>query len=275
MAARAAQRALALEDSPAAWAVLARIRFLYEWDWPGARDGFERAARGDAVPCGVLVAYARFLSAASEPERALDTLHRAGGCDAATVLHQEGWIQYRARRYGDAKRAFAASAEAGPPGHGPESWGSWNRFLILLVNHHRGATVEAAEDALAIMRRNGAPAHDVARAARAPAGTFVPLFLRGSIRWTRSAAERRPIPPTQLAMLHAAVGEDEAALEILARAARDRAPSLAYSLGDPLFDGLRPHPRFRDLVRRVAPHLLPRAAGERSVLLADASAALR
>jgi DNA-binding winged helix-turn-helix (wHTH) protein len=272
-AARAAQQALALEDSPAAWAVVAKVRFLYEWDWPGARDAFDRATQGDAAACGVGQLYARFLSASGDHQRALDVLRGAAGRDAATLLHEEGWIHYRARRYAEAKRAFVESAAAGPAGGGPESWGAWNRFLVLLVNHHRGATAEAAEDALAIMRHNGAPADHVESAARAPARMFVPRFLRGSIRWTRSAAERRPIPPTQIAMLHAAVGEDDAALDLLTLAARDRAPALAYSLGDPLFDRLRPLPRFRSLVRRVAPHLLPSTSGEGWVVVADASSA--
>jgi DNA-binding winged helix-turn-helix (wHTH) protein len=271
-AGRAAQQALALDESAGAWAVLGRVRYLYEWDWAGARQAFERATRKGEVPSGVLLAHARFLSASGEHDRALATLRQIRDGDRARLLHEEGWIQYRARRLGDASRAFSASAAAGPSGGGPESWGSWNRFLILLLNHHRGATQDAAEDALAIMRRNGAPPDQVAAAARAPAGPFVATFLRGSIRFTRSAAERQPIPPTQLAMLHTAVGEHDVALDILARAADARAPSLARSLGDPLFDGLRHDPRFRSLVRRVAPHLLPPADRPRPVFMADASA---
>jgi hypothetical protein len=267
----AAQQALALDESPGAWAVLGRVRYLYEWDWAGARQAFERATRKAEVPSGVLLAHARFLSASGEHHRALEALRRIREGDRALLLHEEGWIQYRARRMGDASRAFAASAAAGPPGEGPESWGSWNRFLILLLNHHRGATQDAAQDALAIMRRNGVPPDRVAAASRAPAGPFVATFLRGSIRFTRSMAARRPIPPTQLAMLHTAVGEHDAALDILDRAADARAPSLAWSLGDPLFDGLRHDRRFRSLVRRVAPHLLPPADRPRPVFMADVS----
>jgi len=47
------------------------------------------------------------------------------------------------------------------------------------------------------------------------------------------------------------LGEPERALLWLQFAYRQRDPGLVYLAADPLFDGVRPDPRFQDLTRRV------------------------
>jgi Flp pilus assembly protein TadD len=94
------------------------------------------------------------------------------------------------------------------------------------------------------------------------------------VAWTYAAAGRRgparraldslltlrrsrPVDATELAILYIAVGDTSAALKSLEDAYVDRQAGLAYVLGDgePMFDGLRGHVRFRQLRLRAGfPH---------------------
>ncbi len=53
------------------------------------------------------------------------------------------------------------------------------------------------------------------------------------------------------ALAYMRLGEPERALLWLQFAYRQRDPGLVYLAADPLFDGVRPDPRFQDLTRRV------------------------
>jgi hypothetical protein len=69
-------------------------------------------------------------------------------------------------------------------------------------------------------------------------------------------AEAGRIPPTRLAAAHVALGENDAALDWLERAAGEHDPEIVYMLRNPEFDALRGDRRFRAL--EAGMHKLPR-----------------
>ena len=85
--------------------------------------------------------------------------------------------------------------------------------------------------------------------------------MRGSLRLLERAAEKEYVSPVRFAELHAALGEEEQALRWLARAAAERAPALAYSAADPVFDRLRGKPGFPRLLPLRPPAATPGPLG--------------
>jgi len=55
----------------------------------------------------------------------------------------------------------------------------------------------------------------------------------------------------ELAIIHAALGEQDLAFRQLERSYQDHQPHLANLRVDPLLDPLRSDPRFRELVRKM------------------------
>lgn len=66
-----------------------------------------------------------------------------------------------------------------------------------------------------------------------------------------SKYEREPMPPRCLAMLHAATGDDDRALEWLEKAFEARDSGLFWLRVMPVYDSLRSHPRFQEMLRRL------------------------
>jgi serine/threonine-protein kinase len=63
--------------------------------------------------------------------------------------------------------------------------------------------------------------------------------------------QRTYLPPQLIAVIHAALGEREQAMEGLWRAYADRSSPLMWIKGDPWLDSLRADPRFAALLRRL------------------------
>ncbi|HEU0107424.1 MAG TPA: winged helix-turn-helix domain-containing protein [Vicinamibacteria bacterium] len=263
-----AERALALEEVADSHLVRGTALFLYDWDREEARRAFERAVMLEPRANLPLVAYARLLSASGEHRAAMEAIGRAEAlnpsCDI--VVHEAGWVLYRARRYVEAIRKFERSAELGPPRFTDEvSWRKLNRFRILLVHLQMGSRDAAGEDARAIAQLAGAAPAVMAALRAAPPEEALRRVLRTSVRLLSQHAEREYVSPVRRAELHAALGEDDEALRWLVQAARDRAPALASSIADPIFDGLRARPAFQWIADRVAG-----GSGPRPSLVAEA-----
>src|SRR5262249_46952312 len=64
-------------------------------------------------------------------------------------------------------------------------------------------------------------------------------------------SKREYVMPLLFAWVHAALGETDAAFEWLERAYEDRDPFLTMAKVVPVFDKLRPDPRFDRLLRRM------------------------
>jgi DNA-binding winged helix-turn-helix (wHTH) protein/Tfp pilus assembly protein PilF len=261
-----AERALALEDVADSHLVLGTALFFYEWDREHARREFERAIELEPSANVPWMAYARLLSAGGEYGAATRAIARAEAlgpsCDLA--VHEAGWVHYRGRRYVEAIRKFERAATLGPPRSSDGvSWRKLNRFRVFMAHLLMGATAAAAEDAREIVRLSDPGPEVLARFLSLGDREANERLMRGSLRILARAAEKEYVSPVRFAEMYAALGEDEEALGWLARAAEERAPALAYSAGDPVFDRLRGRSGFPRLVALRPP---PAAVGPLRVL---------
>ncbi len=241
----AALKALALDPTLAdAHASLGDQLCVYDWDASAAEREFRRAielnpslANAHYFYANCLVAHGRLAEALAEARRAheLDPLNP----DVATGLP---WALYVARRYDEAIAEQQKSLDLEP--------GSAHAHMLLaLPLAGKGSYAEALAEA----RKMAALAGD--------APNFAGIFgyvagragERAEAQRILTALERRPPGNTAfaIALVHLGLGNNEQALRWLQAAYEERAEWLVLVTPAPLFDSLRPDPRFSALMRKV------------------------
>jgi tetratricopeptide (TPR) repeat protein len=68
----------------------------------------------------------------------------------------------------------------------------------------------------------------------------------------KEESKNRPVSPLAMAVIHAGLGENEQAIDLLEKSLEQGDADLLYFLGvQPTWDGLRSEPRFQALLRRI------------------------
>jgi tetratricopeptide (TPR) repeat protein len=67
----------------------------------------------------------------------------------------------------------------------------------------------------------------------------------------RLSTPKEPMPAQERALVYIGMRDYDKAFETLEEVYRDRFAGLAFLTADPIYDGLRPDPRYADLARRV------------------------
>jgi tetratricopeptide (TPR) repeat protein len=241
----AAQRALELDPSLGdAHRAMALVR-MYYWDWPGAAAAFDRALATAPGAAETHCQYALYLVArgrcaeavvSAEHARALDPLSPMINNDLAFTL-------WTARRYGEAIDRYHLTLDLDP--HFMES----RRELGLL--HASLGDVDAA---LAELEKATSLARDI----ETLASLGYALALAGREREAHvlrleldAVRNTRHVESYAYALIYLGLGDHERALASLERAYHERSWQLLWLPSWPLFDPLRPAPRFRALIERL------------------------
>jgi serine/threonine-protein kinase len=244
----AIDRALALDPSLGeGHATLAALLSLYDWDWNAAGETFRRAAalspRSPTTwqwrAMHHLLPLGRFdeARAAIDRARSLDPLSMAIATSVGVVYHLAG-------DSAGAVRALRRASEL------DASFAMTYFFLggVLRDMGDTAGSIEAFDTAIAKsggtpeMTAGGAQAHaragDVARA----------RMLASELT---AAGARRHVAHSLFAQVHAALGDVDAAMSALERAADAREPELVMLGVRPAYASLRGNPRFAALRARV------------------------
>ncbi|MCZ6917823.1 MAG: protein kinase [Gemmatimonadetes bacterium] len=246
---RHAEAALQLDEGLAeAHAVLAGIRSMFDWDWPGAERAYRRALEVDRNSASARQWYAYHLSAMGRGTEAVGQARRGLELDPLNPMSRVVLADQlvNARRYVEAIEVLDHALELEP---------GFDRALELLEWIH--AHQERYDDAVALRVRRltgpGAqPGGDVAAgllrmayAADGPRG-----YLQWRLERLRREAEVRYVGPSAFAAIHTALGEADAAFEWLERALAAR-EGVAMLKVWPGYDPLRADPRFAELLERM------------------------
>jgi tetratricopeptide (TPR) repeat protein len=242
----AAVRAVAANpDVAEAQHAVGHLKWAFEWDWPAAEAAFRRAIDLDPSYSQVHLILAHLLSQTGRHAEAEPFMRRARELDPLNPLAYalSSQVAFQARDYAGAlqhaNRAIALDQE------------------FWIGHQMRGQALEAAGD------------HDLAlkalaTAARLSAQNSKPVSLTGYIlgRSGRTAEARdllgaleaasrqRYIPPYALALVHAGLGDADAAFEWLERAYAARDVHLMFLPVDAKWDQYRSDPRFGRLLAR-------------------------
>ena len=244
----AALRALALDPGLAdAHTALADVSFYYEWDWATAEAEYVRAIELTASSSYARTQYARLLSAAGRTDAARQQADQAVAIDPLTadVVLTAGLMAYYQRRYDEARGILQRVTVMDPRFPGAYR-------TLARIEEARGNIVDAIDFTdRAIRLSDSVQARAAALSLRAQAG-LRPQARQGLIQLkARLAAESRSLNPAHEAHVRLALGEREAALDLLAQAFESRDPAVLWIGVDPRLDPLRTDLRFQALLTRL------------------------
>ena len=249
----AVARALEL-DPNLAEAHVARgvLALFYEWDWESADRALHQAVQRNPNHPYAWFELANYLHAMGRIEEAAEARSRAVALDPLdarlpmilamdyVVLGKfdDALAQYERVRRLDPSNALTLGLGPSIP-VGP--------VRIFLA---RGHDAEAVEELLRVAALRGATPAEMA----AMREGFATSGMRGVWRGWLDMDLRQfggRIDPMRAASLWASAGDTTRALDWLERAYADRIPGLIFVRSDPVFAGLRSHPRFLRIIREM------------------------
>jgi non-specific serine/threonine protein kinase len=242
----AAALALSKDESLAeAHISTALVKELYDWDWKGAEQEFQRALELDPKSAAAYHWYGEFLAKMGRFDEAAQKLQRAQQLDSLSPMINAtlGWLYFVTHQYERATEQLKKTLDMDPNfaparrtlevvyaqrGMHREALAEWQKALTLAGNPELAASLE----------------HD-----------FTTSGYQGLLRdWNeglKAIAQGGYVSPYGIAQSHARLGEKAPALEWLARAYNERDSRLVALKVDPCFDALRSDPKFQDLLRRI------------------------
>jgi TolB-like protein/DNA-binding winged helix-turn-helix (wHTH) protein/Tfp pilus assembly protein PilF len=250
----AALQALHLDDSLAeAHTSLAFVEMHYEWDWPGSEKEFKRALELNPNYATAHQWYAVWLMAQGKTPAALEEERRAQEADPLSVIIKTDTAQLLvyAGDFDKAAQQAQRALEIAP---------DFPLAHIFLGEAYVGkqsypAAITEFQKALAISKGDAGALSELARTyalgGQRDKSEAILAILQKKLQNARDRGELA----IQVAALDTALGKDTQAFELLEEAYQNRVGSLILLNTTPVYQSLRPDPRFNDLIRRVG---LPR-----------------
>jgi TolB-like protein/Flp pilus assembly protein TadD len=244
----AAERALQLDPALGeAYASLGYVSCYYDWAWPASEAQYRRSvdltpryALGHHWYATLLTMVGRFDEAQREMEAARDLDSLSLSVNAAVAL-----MRFAARDFTtaiDQCRRVLDLDDCYPLAY------AWLALACGCVGRHDEATA-AAERVHALVPDSlqlvALAAYSQARAGQASAAERALDHLRA-----RSA--ERYVSPLHRAVIHIGLGQEDAAIGALEESARERSFNLLWPGVNPLFDPIRRHARFAELLKSAS-----------------------
>lgn len=243
----AALRAVQLDDSLAeAHTSLAAVLTDFNWDWRGADREYRRAIELNPNYATAHSWYAEQLSRMGRHEEAVAEARRALELDPVSIFGNMlvAWILYFARRYLEAIAQAKRTLELDP------DYATALRILGWACEE-TGSHDEAIRAHARASELTGGRPNFTAQLGRAYALAGRLAEARAILAALMETARESYVSALDFAIIHAALGEAEIALDWMERAYEERSDHLPYIRVNPRLDVLRTHPRFVDILRRM------------------------
>jgi serine/threonine-protein kinase len=237
---QALNKAISLDDGYAeAHAVRAWIMFWYDWDWVEAEKEVKLALSLDPNSSDARQFYAHILSNTGRHNEALNEIRKAIEIEPLSLRANTfyGMFLYQARRYDEAMVQFQRVFELDPN----------YRLALMFASKtliQQGKLVEAT--VTSGRAREFAPdaADPLTFDACALASAGRASDARAVLQKLLSESAHRYISPYNIAIIFAALGEDQKALEFLEKAYAEKDVRMVFIGVEPKWDPLRSDARF-------------------------------
>ena len=243
----AALKALELDPSlPEAHAALGLVKLMYEWDWKGAEESFQRALELDPANPETHLRYSHYLAAMGRLDEAIAVARRAQRLDPLAPLPGQtiGRYYYFAGQLDRAIEEYQKTLELHPDFF-------WSHLFLNFAYVNKGMYDLAFEHRKRAWLIWGVNPELVAKAEK----VFSTLGYEGLVRWEiefeKQNAQRGAMSSATIAHHYVRLGEEEKALYWLWKAYEHHTRGLIYLKVEPNFDPFRSDPRFQELVRRM------------------------
>ena len=248
--ARAAALA-ALETDPSlaeAHIALARIKQLFDWDWAGGEAEYRRGLELNPKALHALGLYGNYLTCVGRFEEAMAIGAQGIELDPVSPdgYFQVAWALYHLGHISEALEQFEKASELAPSD--PSIW-----LEVAQIHGEEGRPEQAAayaERAEGILGTSG-PAGWLGRLGTAYALANRPVDARRIREQLYSRAQREYVPPSAAAVICAALGEIDTAIDLLEQGYEKRDVIMVWLKVRHHFDPLRGDPRFQDILRRM------------------------
>jgi DNA-binding winged helix-turn-helix (wHTH) protein/TolB-like protein/Tfp pilus assembly protein PilF len=240
----AAQQALAIEPNlPVALTALGHVLTQSDRNWKGGRELYERALHLAPNAAWTHAFLALNLVQSGSVAAALEHIERAQWLEPAAVpfMALAGFVQYHARQFDAARRQLGRIVEAAPGAVLPR------QFLARVLL----AQGDAAEVVRLLEGRNEPAPGSYSSLGRAYAMTGNAAAARAEIARVEDEGRKGFGVGFDLALLHLALGDTNAAYPALERAVDDCSQMLGYLNVDAALDPIRDEPRVRAIARRL------------------------
>ena len=238
----AAQKALDLDQMlPDAHAALARVK-QDEWDWAGAERGYKRAIELNPNLAEAHARYSQYLSATGQTTEALAESKRAQELDPLQASRRGWGALYSARRYDELIEKLQLAIKLEPDvgvAHG----------VLAATYDSKGMHDQAINEYQEWISIDGETTSILCYLGHALAMSGKRGEARAILNKLKTTKEY--VSPVELAALYIGLGDKEGAMSLLEKGYDAHDPHLENLKVDPLYDSLRPDPRFQDLMRRV------------------------
>ena len=244
---KAAEKALEINDALAeAHASLGYIKLVYDWDWAGAESEFRRAIELNSNYATAHHWYAIYFSTMGRVDQALAEINRARELEPLSIPINMavGRHLLLARQYDQAIKQELKTLELDP--NFPMA-----RFRLGQVYVEKamfGEAITEFQDALKLSGSNpriiGALGHAYARSGQR-------RQAKKSIKELQKRSEHGYVSPSNFALIHIGLGDNDSAFDWLEQAFEERSSLLILLKVLPAFDSLRSDARYERLVRRV------------------------
>ncbi|HKO00606.1 MAG TPA: tetratricopeptide repeat protein, partial [Thermoanaerobaculia bacterium] len=243
----AAMKAIEIDDSHAeAWASLAAVKMWFDWDWREAERAYQRAIELNANYPTAHDGYAMLLCELGRFEEAIVQVTKAGDLDPLSLIIavHAGWPFYFARDYDAAIRRFRKALELDEKFIPAQGWlgmalGQQHRYTEAIDTFQRALEVDRVPILMAMLGHT----HAIAGHRTQAEEVLTALEYESQSRY---------ISPYDLAVIHAGLGEKEAALRELTRAFEDRSAWMVFLSVDPRLDPLREEAEFREIHAKLS-----------------------
>ena len=242
-----AMKALELDATLAeAHRVLADVRFFYDWDWEGAESEYKRAIELNPSYALAHNNYAFYFSALTRHDDALAEIKQARELGPVSLMINSdlGWAYYLARQYDQATLQFRRALEM-------DSSLAISQFALGYVYEQKEMFVEsmaAFQKAVSLSPNDlesiAGLGHAYAVAGRREDALKIVARLK-------QPSQQMSIPSLGIATIYIGLDNKDEAFAWLEKAFVDRVSMMVYIQTDPVFDPLRPDPRFQVLVSRM------------------------
>ena len=242
----AAERALAIDPGLSEARVsMGLIKFWFDWDWSGAEAEFRRAIEAERPDPAAHTFYGHLLSNLGDHTGALQEMRRALDYEPHSALANALFAQclYYEGRYDESLAHLQKTLDLDPA-----LWLTYN-----MMGRIYGLQGKPREALMAFKRATELGGSLVVRASTAYtlAASGNRREARAILEELRARAAHTYVPPSNLALVHLALGEREEALNQLEAAMEARDMLLTFLGVEPRWAELAGHPRFAALLGKL------------------------